>query len=70
MKTKLQKSTPSEVDKAVPLIYSSGPDAFEYVFKNNHVDAKDFLKYAFVTSGGEFSYKNTIPYTSKIRWWV
>lgn len=54
----LRKSTPQEVDLAVPLIYASGPDAFEYVFKNDKVGAQDFLKHAFVKEGGEFSYQN------------
>ena len=58
MEIKIIKSKPSEVEQAVPLIFSSGPDAFEYVFKNNQVDAKDFLNYAFVRDGGEFSYQN------------
>ena len=54
----LRPSQPSEVTKAVPLIYSSGPDAFEYVFKNGQVSAQDFLSHAFVRKGGEFSYDN------------
>lgn len=48
----------SDVHQAVPLIYASGPDAFEFVFKNNKVSAQDFLKFAFVRKGGEFSYDN------------
>jgi len=54
----LRRSLPSEVTKAVPLIYSSGPPSFEYVFKTDQVTAKDFLNYAFVKRGGEFSYDN------------
>ena len=54
----IQPSKPTEVEQAVPLIYSSGPDAFDYVFKNSRVNATDFLKYAFVWRGGEFSYEN------------
>ena len=57
-KIEFRKSNKSEVDQAVPLIYSSGPDAFEYVFKNTRVVATDFLKYAFVREGGEFSFRN------------
>jgi len=58
MKIELKPSHPSEVETAVPLIYSSGPDAFEYVFKNHKVSAVDFLNYAFVRKGGEFSFDN------------
>ena len=54
----LKKSQASEVAIAVPLIYSSGPDAFEFVFKNSQVSAKDFLSFAFVQAGGEFSFDN------------
>ena len=57
-KIELRKSQKSEVAIAVPLIYSSGPPSFEYVFKNNQVTAVDFLKHAFVRVGGEFSYDN------------
>ena len=53
-----QRSKPTEVDLAVPLIYSSGPDGFEYVFKNQKHSAQDFLKFCFVKKGGEFSYDN------------
>jgi len=58
MEIKIKKSNPKEVDIAAPLIYSSGPDAFEYVFKNKEVSAVDFLKHAFVRKGGEFSFDN------------
>lgn len=58
MNITIKKSHPSEVAIAVPLIYSSGPDAFEFVFKNNKVAANDFLSYAFVKNGGEFSFDN------------
>ncbi len=54
----LRPSKKEEVAQAVPLIYSSGPPSFEYVFKNDKVDAQDFLRYAFVRAGGEFSYQN------------
>lgn len=54
----LRPSRKEEVDIAVPLIYSSGPPSFEYVFKNKKVTAQDFLRYAFVRDGGEFSYQN------------
>jgi ribosomal protein S18 acetylase RimI-like enzyme len=55
---RLIPSNPKEVNLAVELIYSSGPTAFEYVFQNNRVKARDFLKYAFMNKGGEFSYEN------------
>lgn len=57
-KIELRKSQKSEVAIAVPLIYSSGPPSFEYVFKNDQVSAVNFLEHAFVRAGGEFSYDN------------
>lgn len=54
----LKPCTAKDVNEAVPLIYASGPDGFEFVFKNDKVSAQDYLKYAFVKQGGEFSYDN------------
>ena len=53
-----RKCIPSDVKKAVPLIYASGPDAFSYVFRNKNCSAQDFLSHAFISKGGEFSYDN------------
>jgi ribosomal protein S18 acetylase RimI-like enzyme len=50
----------TDVTNAVPLIYSTGPDAFDYVFKNSKNTAHDFLTYAFQSKGGEFSFDNHI----------
>ncbi len=54
----LKPCTPEDVTAAVPLIYASGPDAFEFVFKNDEKSAKDFLAFAFLRKGGEFSFDN------------
>lgn len=54
-------AVPEDVDIAVPLIYSSGPPSFEYVFKvSEQKDAQAFLKFIFVKEGSEFSYTNHI----------
>lgn len=59
MNITFRAAEPSDVDAMVPLIYSSGPAAFEYAFKvSEHKSAQDFLKYAFVRPGSEFSYTN------------
>ncbi len=44
---------PDDVDLAVPLIYSSGPAAFDYVFPR----AEDFLRTVFVSPHGQFSHR-------------
>lgn len=50
---------PEDVAQAVPLIYSSGPAAFEYVFTDKvRGDAAAFLHTAFIQKRGEFGYAN------------
>ena len=44
-----------DVDAAVPLIYSSGPAAFNYVFGADRVE--DFLRQVFVRTQGQFSHR-------------
>lgn len=45
--------------QAVPLIYSSGPAAFDYVFAHDRPGrALDFLRFAFVAGAGEFGCRN------------
>ena len=51
---------PDDVELAIPLIYSSGPTSFDYVFKNKKYTSLDFLRSAFRTPGGEFSYDNHV----------
>lgn len=49
---------PDDVETAVPLIYSSGPAAFDYVFRHPVKGfAQDFLREAFVRDGSQFSYQ-------------
>lgn len=48
----------ADADAAVPLIYSSGPAAFNYVFGRD--DAMAFLRRAFVASDGEFSHRTHV----------
>ena len=48
---------PEDADMAVPLIYSSGPAAFDYVFCDRAPDqALAFLKAAFIRGTSEFGY--------------
>lgn len=49
---------PTDAAAAVPLIYSSGPAAFDYVFSHARRGMPaDFLRRAFVDGGGEFGYR-------------
>lgn len=45
---------------AVPLLYSSGPAAFDYVFAQQGADATAFLAHAFANGRGEFGYRNHV----------
>lgn len=45
---------------AVPLIYSSGPAAFDYVFAGGGADATAFLARAFADGGGEVGHRNHV----------
>lgn len=52
---------PSDVATAVPLIHSSGPAAFDYVFAvAGSGDAQAFLRRAFVDGAGEFGWRNHV----------
>lgn len=56
---RFRAATPDDVVAAVPLIHSSGPTAFEYVFAvPGRGDAQNFLAYAFVDGAGEFGWRN------------
>jgi ribosomal protein S18 acetylase RimI-like enzyme len=48
----------ADVADAVPLIYSSGPAAFDYVFNTGGTrDAPAFLRLAYLKGGGEFGWR-------------
>jgi len=52
---------PEDADAAVPLIRSSGPAAFDYVFTHaTRVSAARYLHRAFQMGKGEFGYRNHI----------
>jgi len=55
-----------DVDMAVPLIYSSGPAAFDYVFaRPGRANALDFLREAFLSGAGEFGFRNHVVLESR-----
>ncbi|MBV8666289.1 MAG: GNAT family N-acetyltransferase [Burkholderiaceae bacterium] len=59
MLLEFRDAEPTDIDIAVPLMYQSGPDAFNYVFT---VPGKggplDFLRYAYADGAGEFGWRN------------
>lgn len=50
-------AAPADAAAAVPLIYSSGPAAFDYVFAAGSRTAQDFLQFAYLQGGGEFGWQ-------------
>lgn len=48
----------ADADAAVPLILTSGPAAYEYVFALPQRPAVDFLRFAFADGGGFSGYQN------------
>ena len=56
---RFRAATVQDVAAAVPLIHSSGPAAFDYVFAlPGRGDAQAFLRRAFVDGAGEFGWRN------------
>jgi ribosomal protein S18 acetylase RimI-like enzyme len=51
---------PADADAAIPLILSSGPDAFNYVFRTATQEPSAFLRRAFTDGAGEFGYRNHV----------
>jgi len=61
MDVQFRQGQPGDVEAAVPLIYSSGPAAFEYVFGDaKRGMAQDFLAHGFPKGGGEFGYRGHV----------
>jgi ribosomal protein S18 acetylase RimI-like enzyme len=52
---------PSDVNAAVPLIYSSAPAAFDYLFAvPGRCGAQEFLRRAFVDGAGQFGFRSHV----------
>lgn len=61
MDIQFRAGQPGDAAAAVPLIYSSGPAAFDYVFKvPGRADAQEFLHRAFIDGRGEFGFQNHV----------
>jgi len=55
---RIRPARPEDVEAAVPLIYSSGPEAFDFVFSHrSRVDAHGFIAHGFASGWGEFSWR-------------
>lgn len=59
LEVRFRPATADDADVAVPLIYSSGPTAFDYVFTTRDGgDAQAFLRHCFIDGAGEFGWRN------------
>lgn len=59
LRVQFRRAGPDDASVAVPLIYSSGPAAFDYVFSTRGSgDAQAFLQRCFVDGAGEFGWCN------------
>ncbi|PJZ76753.1 GNAT family N-acetyltransferase [Leptospira neocaledonica] len=54
----IRPARPDDAAAAVPLIYSSGPAAWDYVFNEGKISSQDFLIKSFQGTKNTFSYKN------------
>ncbi|BDA79874.1 hypothetical protein LPTSP3_g28040 [Leptospira kobayashii] len=54
----IRPALPKDVEGAVPLIYSSGPKAWSFVFQEGATSPFDFLQKSFVERGNTISYSN------------
>lgn len=52
--------TAADAQAALPLILSSGPEAFAYVFATGGKTASDFLRHTLAQTGGEFGTGNHV----------
>lgn len=58
-RVRFRPASAADSDAAVPLIHSSGPAAFDYVFAvPGRGDAQAFLRHAFAAGAGEFGWRN------------
>jgi ribosomal protein S18 acetylase RimI-like enzyme len=59
LQVRFRAAAPEDATVAVPLIYSSGPAAFDYVFAAGEGrDALSFLQHCYVDGAGEFGWRN------------
>lgn len=59
LRVSFRPAAAEDADVAVPLIYSSGPSAFDFVFTTRDGgDALAFLHHCFVDGAGEFGWRN------------
>ena len=59
MSLNFRPASADDADAAIPLIHSSGPEQFDYVFcASGAGQAQQFLRYAFVSGRGRFGWRN------------
>ena len=57
----VRPAAPGDADSTVPLIFDSGPAAFDFDFtRSGQATAGDFLRQAFLDDAGEFGFRNHV----------
>jgi ribosomal protein S18 acetylase RimI-like enzyme len=58
MNVSIRPARPEDAAQAAPLIFSAGPNAFNFVFSHRtRLDAQGFIAHAFKSDRGEFSWR-------------
>lgn len=52
MALNFRRATTEDAMAAAPLVYSAGPEAFDYILRASGKESLDFLRYAFANGGG------------------
>lgn len=58
MQLQFRQATAHDAERAVPLIYSAGPEGFEYVFTQGRRHAREYIAFAFTQGAGMFGHRN------------
>lgn len=58
MKLHFRPAEPRDLEQAVPLIYSAGPEGFEFVFTQGRRSSLEYLRYTFSDGRGLFGHRN------------
>lgn len=58
MALNFRPATAEDVMAAAPMVYSAGPEAFDYMLRFDGKEALDFLRYAFADGAGFQGYRN------------
>ncbi|HNO32057.1 MAG TPA: hypothetical protein PKI78_09745, partial [Anaerolineales bacterium] len=59
-KVEFRRARTGDIEAAIPLLYSSGPAVFDFIFKHAGHTSQDFLRYTLSDGAGELGYRNHV----------